>query len=192
MTVTINLSSPGFVPLVTGIAACVIDALNQTPAGAPCRQCSLLPTQQIPWDNCGPCEGQDCTGQVAFAIREVYGSGTFPQPLTGQTWRKCAVHYEVARVLVSVTRCVPTMDQNGIPPTCAAELLAAITLENDRTAVRQALAGCLCVLSSVTNNPRLLAEWLIGPSTTVGELGGCAGVETEFLLGVQTPCHCGS
>ncbi len=186
----INLTSPSFVAIVTGLSGCVIGALEQTPAGAPCRQCSLLPTQQIPWDNCGaPCQDGSCGGQVAFAIREVYGSEVFPAPLTGVSWRKCGPKYRVARVVVSVTRCVPTMDQNGRPPDCADELLAAITLENDRTAVRQALADCLCV--TTTARPPLVSEWLIGASTTVGELGGCAGVETEFLVGVRVACACG-
>lgn len=188
---TINLTSPNFVAIVTGLAGCVVGALDQTPAGAPCRQCVLLPTQQIPWDNCGPC-AEGCNGQVAFAIREVYGSKSFPQPLTGETWRKCAVHYSIARVVVSVTRCVPTMDERGNPPSCASELAAAITLENDRTAVRQAIADCLCAASAPTLSPRYLSEWSISPSVTVGELGGCAGVETEFLIGVQVACQCGS
>jgi hypothetical protein len=182
----INLTSPGFVAIVTGLAGCVFGALAQTPAGAPCRQCVLLPTQQIPWDNCGPCE-EGCDGQAAFAIREVYGSDTFPLPAAQKTWSKCGPRYTVARVVVSVTRCVPGMDERGESPSCAAELAAAIILENDRTAVRQGLACCLHVASTAT--PAFLSEWLISPSVTVGELGQCAGSETEFLVGVRS-CIC--
>jgi hypothetical protein len=185
----INLTSPGFVNVVTGVGGCVIEALGQTPAGAPCRQCLLLPTQQIPWDNCGPCPpaANGCNGQVALAIREVYGSKQFPQPANGASWRKCQHYYDIARVVVSVTRCVPTMDSKGIPPGCPAELAAAIILENDRTAVRQAIACCLTEANRVT--PWLVSEWLINGSVTVGELGACAGTETEFLIGVRS-CLC--
>jgi hypothetical protein len=183
----INLTSPGFVAIVTGLAGCVFDALAQTPAGAPCRQCSLLPTQQIPWDNCGPCDGANCEGQVAFAIREVYGSDTFPTPASQKTWSKCGPRYTVARVVVSVTRCVPTMDQLGNAPGCDAELLASIILENDRTAVRQGLACCLDSAARAT--PAILSEWLISPSVTLPESGGCGGSETEFLIGVRS-CVC--
>ena len=182
----INLTSPGFVAIVTGLGGCVFDALAQTPAGAPCRQCMLLPTQQIRWDNCGAFEG-NCDGQVAFAIREVYGSDTFPTPAAQKTWSKCGPRYAVARVVVSVTRCVPGMDEWANAPSCAAELAAAIILENDRTAVRQGLACCLNSAAHAT--PALLSEWLISPSVTVGELGQCAGSETEFLVGVRT-CVC--
>jgi hypothetical protein len=184
---TINLSNPGFVPIVTGLAECIFDALAQTPAGAPCRQCALLPTQQIPWDNCGECNGSQCTGQAALAIREVYGSDSFPTPAAQKTWSKCGPRYAVARVVVSVTRCVPTMGERGEPPSCAEELAAAITLENDRTAVRQALACCLNAAAHAT--PPTVSEWLISPSVTIGELGGCAGSETEFLIGVRA-CLC--
>jgi hypothetical protein len=185
----INLTSPGFINVVTGVGGCIIEALDQTPAGAPCRQCLLLPTQAIPWDNCGPCVAtSECThpGQVALAIREVYGSGQFPQPMTASL-RKCNHRYEVVRAVVTVTRCVPAMDQDGAPPDCAAELAAAVILENDRTAVRQAIACCLAYQNGLT--PWWVSEWAIGGSVTVGELGGCAGVETEFFVGVQS-CLC--
>lgn len=189
MTVTINLSNPGFASIVTGIGVCVIDALGQTPAGAPCRQCLLLPTAQIPWDNCGPCNDPSCSGQVALSIRGTYGSDIFPGPATNVTWVKCTPRYTVARVVVSVTRCVPAIGQNGEPPTCAAELAAALILEDDRTATRQAIACCLEQLRLA--DPARVGAWLLDQSVTVGELGGCAGVETELLVGVRT-CPCPS
>lgn len=173
----INLTSPNFAAIVTGVGACVVDGLSQTPAGAPARQCLLVPAQSIPWDDC------DCSGQVALAIRGVYGADSFPAAV-GTTWAKCSPRYWVARVLVSVVRCVPSMGQDGVPPSCALELAAALTLENDRTAVRQAIACCLG-----DSYPYPVGAWSIGESVTVGELGGCAGTETEFLVAVRS-CPC--
>ena len=128
MTVTINLTTPGFASIVTGVGACIVEALDQTPAGAPCRQCLLVPTSQIVWDNCGPCP-TDCDGQVAQAIRAVYGSDTFPAASNSLNWahRPCTPRYWVAEVVVSVTRCLPAINESGIPPTCDAELAAALT-----------------------------------------------------------------
>jgi hypothetical protein len=183
----INLTSPGLVNAVTGVGQCVIDALGQTPAGAPCRQCLLLPTQIIPWDNCG-CLDDSCTGQVALAIRSVYNSNKFPQPATQEVWAPCPPRILVYRVAVSVTRCVPTMDDRAQAPACAEELAAAITLENDRTAVRQAINCCLSEARSST--PQYLSTWSMGESVTVGEQGACAGVETEFFIGVNSQCGC--
>lgn len=177
--VTINLSA-SFAPIVTGVGACIVDGLNQTPAGAPDRQCLLLPTASIPWDAC------DCGGQIALAILEIYGSNTFPVPLTGISWAKCSTRWRVARVLASVVRCVPAVDQQGSPPSCPDELAAAITLENDRTAMRQSIACCL----SQMYDAHTISNWALGPSITIGEQGGCAGVETEFFVGYSAPCEC--
>ncbi len=190
MTVTINLTRPGFASIVTGVGACIVDALDQTPAGAPCRQCLLLPTSQIPWDNCGPCEGE-CHGQVALAITSVYGSTTFPAAASGLNWahQRCTPRWQVASVTVSVTRCLPAMLEDGSPPTCDAELAAALMLEDDRTAVRQAIACCLEDIYAAT--PARLGAWALLPTVTYPELGGCGGTATEFLLGVQA-CPCGA
>lgn len=180
---TINLTIPHFAAIVTGIGTCVVDALEQTPAGAPTRQCLMLPTQVIPWDNC------DCGGQVALAIRNVYGSGVFPQPATLTDWTKCGPKYVVAEVVVSVTRCVTGIDQNGQPPLCDVALAEAITLENDRTATRQAIACCLRAFQSARPATFGVSAWIILPSVTVGEQGACAGSETVFLVGVAG-CTC--
>lgn len=180
---TINLTIPHFAAIVTGVGTCIVDALEQTPAGAPTRQCLMLPTQVIPWDNC------DCGGLVALAIRNVYGSGTFPQAATFTDWSRCGPKYIVAEVVVSVTRCVTPIDQEGQPPPCNVALAEAITLENDRTATRQAIACCLQAMQD-TYPPTLgVKAWLVNPSVTVGEQGACAGVETVFLVGVAG-CTC--
>jgi hypothetical protein len=178
-SVTINLTLPNFVGLVTGIGQCVNDALAQTPAGAPDRFCPLVPTQTIPWDSC------DCGGQLALAIQQMYGSDTFPQPFVNQTWAKCKPRWWVAQVIVSVTRCVPTLSDVGVPPSCTDELAAAITLANDMQAARQGIACCLTGLYE----SRQIGAWTLGLSATVGELGGCAGSETTLWLGMQT-CPC--
>ena len=186
MTVTVNLTSPHFAAIVTGIGACIVDALGQTPAGAPDRQCLLLPTAVIPWDDC------DCDGQVALAIRQVYGSAVFPQPAAGNLWEKCAPVYWVAEVIVSVTRCVTPINQAAEPPPCTTALAEAIRLENDRTAVRQAIACCLGQYQAAHPPTLGVQKWSLGSSVTVGESGGCAGVETVFFVGVGAcPCPSG-
>lgn len=185
----INLTSPGFIHIVTGVGQCVIEALEQTPAGAPCRQCKLVPSSVIPWDDCGCPPGggdSDCAGQVALAITRVYGSESFPSPIA-KSFRKCNHRYDVAEVLVSVTRCIPAMNADGTPPTCAEELAAAVMLDNDRTATRQAIACCLAGANQA--HPSWLSEWSIGDTRLLPEQGGCGGSETTFLIGVQS-CLC--
>jgi len=189
VTITVSLTRPGFASIVTGVGACVVDALDQTPAGAPCRQCLLVPTSQIPWDNCGPCEGE-CSGQVALAIRSVYGSDTFPANASTLNWatKRCTPRYAVADVLLSITRCLPSVSEDGAPPSCDAELAAALTLEDDRTAARQAVACCLDQIHSAS--PARLSAFSIGAANTYPEQGGCGGIEMSFLLGVLLGCPC--
>lgn len=183
MTVTVNLTlSPAVI--VTGVGACVLDALGQTPAGVPCRQCLLVPSGTIPWDGCD-C---DCAtpGQVAQAITSVHEAETFPALMVGN-WARCGPHQTVITVTLSVVRCVPVLDEQGVPPSCPDELAAAVTLENDRTAVRQALACCLHDLATAV--PPTIRAYNIGPSVTVGESGGCAGIDTTYQISVGA-CHC--
>jgi hypothetical protein len=54
--------------------------------------------------------------------------------------------------------------------------------------VRQALRCCLGDLYAAI--PPRIGFFSIGPSVTVGESGGCAGVETTALIGVRTGCAC--
>jgi hypothetical protein len=177
----INLTSPNFLGIVTGVGECIYDALGQTPAGAPTRYCKLVPSSTIPWDNC------DCGGQLALAITQVYGAATFPQPFTGGTWADCKPRWWVAQVLVSVTRCHAAIDDQGRPPSCDAVFADAVILEHDRQAVRQAIA---CCLSEVFDNQQpTLGAWALGPSLTLPELGGCGGSETTFWIGVNA-CVC--
>ncbi len=176
-----------FAPLVTGVGSCIATALDGSLGGRPdgFRTCLLVPTQQIPWDNCGCPAG----GQLALAIQSVYGSTKFPQPAdSGTDWSKCGPRWQVAQVMVSLTRCVPGMDDTGAPPTCADELAAALVLESDRQTVREAIACCLEPLK--TAQPQTIGGWALGPSLTVGELGGCAGIETVFWVSMPS-CLCG-
>lgn len=180
---TINLTIPHFAAIVTGVGTCVVDALEQTPAGAPTRQCLMLPTQVIPWDNC------DCGGQVALAVRNVFASDVFPQPAPYTAWAHCGPKYIVAEVVVSVTRCVTPIDQSGNPPPCNVALGEAFRLEDDRTATRQAIACCLKAFRDARPPTFRVAAWMLMPSVTVGEQGACAGSETVFLVGVSG-CTC--
>lgn len=182
--VSLNLNALA-APIVTGLGVCVVEALELTPAGAPTRQCLLVPSSQITHDNC------DCGGQVALAIQQVYGSDSFPTPGPINNWQKCGPHYDVVQGIVSVTRCVPGMTEQAAgvwsPPDCADLLEAAIQIDYDRVAVRQALTCCLSALAA----PAIpaIAAWQLGPTNYLNEEGQCSGTETTFLFGLRR-CGC--
>lgn len=186
-TVLINLAaSPA--AIVTGIGQCVIDALDQTPARAPCRQCLLVPSATIPWDGCA-CDC-DHPGQFAQAITYVGATDNLALGEYAGNWKHCPPANGLIRVLLSVVRCVPVMNEQAVPPACADELAAAITLENDRTAVRQALACCIDALLPPTSYVSGVRAFNLGPTLTVGESGGCAGIEMTYTLAFGVPCIC--
>lgn len=177
MTVFVN-----FAPMVTGIGDCVraglaVDSIGGVPADM--RVCLLVPSAQVPWDNC------EC-GQLAQAVRRVYLSDTFPALAATHNQKNCGPQWLVAEVILSVARCAPGPAQNGDPPPCPDLLHAALVLESDRSAVLQYLS---CCLRDLLNQHRLTA-WAIGSSETVGDLGGCVATETTYFLGLRN-CLCG-
>ena len=177
MTVFVN-----FAPIVTGVGICVRDGLAADSIGgvdANFTVCLLMPSFTLPWDNC------QC-GQLSQAIRRTYGSDTFPALSTNDNQGKCGPQWQVAEVVISVARCVPTVDDSGRPPACDVLLTAALTLESDRSSVRQSLACCLQSLYQA----KRIGAYAIGDSITVGDLGGCVAVETVIWIGLRS-CLCG-
>ena len=177
MTVFVN-----FAPIVTGVGVCVRDGLAADSIGGvgpDFTTCLLVPSFTLPWDNC------QC-GQLYQSIRRTYGSDTFPALSTGDNQGKCGPQFQVAEVVISVARCVPVVDDSGRPPPCDELLTAALTVESDRSSVRQSLACCLQQLYQ----SRRIAAYAIGDSITVGDLGGCVAVETVLWIGLKS-CLCG-
>lgn len=161
--------------VVTGAGEAVRLALTATTAGAPSRVCLLVPGE-IAWDNC------DC-GQLAQTITEVYPSDTFPVPANDSRRTACGPNLTVARVKLSLVRCVrgPT---DGDPPSCADLLADALVLESDRYVARTALA---CYLAG-RRDAYAITDFAVGAGVSVGPQGDCAGVEVAYLVGLGSAC----
>lgn len=175
-------------PIVTGVGQCVVNALSASWGGLDpaFRACLLLPTAQIPWDGCS------CAGQFAQAIPSRGASAKFPTYDSGTNWHACGPPLDVATVVTSLSRCVPTMDDQGNPPTCDASFAAALQVEADRETIRQALACCLNALAAPRAAGLLqVTAWNVGPSVLVGELSGCVAIETPYSIAIGS-CLCGS
>jgi len=166
------------VPVVTGAGQAVYDALVSSPAGQPERSCLLVPGQ-IAWDNC------DC-GQLAQTITIVAQSSTPPAAADDVRQTACGPPYTVARVTLSLVRCVHVIDDNGKPPTCAALLDDAVTLETDRWLARRAL---VCYLKNLRDT-YMIVSFGVGTATSVGPDGGCGGFELGYWIALASVC-CG-
>lgn len=171
----VDLMTLAFI-VVTGVGQCVVDELAETDAGVPDRVCLAVPGE-IAWDRC------DC-GQFAQTITGDTPSQVFPQPASEVPRGHCGPPLLVINVTASVVRCVPGMDDDGNPPTCGALLDAARVVEIDREALRRAITCCLRELHTTYR----ITDYTVGATTTVGPLGGCAGVNMTYQFGVNYTC----
>lgn len=166
------------IAVVTGTGQCVYDEILNTGGGELNRVCLLVPGD-IAWDEC------EC-GQLAQSITQVFPSKKFPGPASQETHTKCGPPIVAVEVLLSVTRCVPIPNDKGTAPKCSALQSAAITLEADRYATRKAL---MCCLSDSYDHNNIL-DFVIGPMTSAGPQGACAGFVCTYTIGFTSPC-CG-
>jgi hypothetical protein len=167
-----------FSPIVTGIGNAIADALTSTPQGRPERVCLLVPGA-IAADSC------DC-GQLALSITRIYPSTAFPTEATvDQAPPGCPPPILAATVTVSLFRCAPTVDDDGIPPSCDALLASAAGWDTDVAAIRRALA---CHLADLADQGRIIG-YIIGGTSPVGPDGACLGADTTITIGIPN-CGC--
>lgn len=167
------------IAVVTGVGECVVAELEQSLGGweSPKRTCLVVPGS-IAWDEC------DC-GMFAQTITEDVPSNSFPVAAVDQRTTACGPNLLVVTVTATVVRCVPTIGNDGRPPTCTALLHSAHVLEDDRRALR---VGVTCCLREMRNDLREIHEFAVGRAVSVGEQGGCAGVELTYQFAVHNVC----
>lgn len=164
--------------IVTGTGQAAVDALDD--AGPELkRKCLLVPGIDVAWDQC------QC-GQFAQTIIGEYLTSTPFDGGNGAVGNGCGQAYRVITVASSVVRCIPSMDQNGNPPTCDKLLTAGMQDVRDRTAVR---LGVLCHLESLLEDDTI-SYYQIGQQTPLGEQGGCAGSVLTWSVALANRCPC--
>lgn len=163
---------------VTGVAECVVAALEDTPGGVPKRVCPIVPGS-IAWDAC------EC-GQLAQTITSVAPTRVFPTPSSELPDERCGSPMAVVSVTLSLTRCVASPDDRGNSPRCAALFENAVILEADRAAVRRAVRCCLADMYAAS--PPQIFAYAIGAANSVGPEGGCAGIELTYQFAIPNEC----
>lgn len=164
--------------VVTGVAASVLEELDQHACGpALTRVCTLVPGD-IAWDEC------DC-GMFAQSITQTYPSNAFPTPATDTPTTPCGPNLIVVDVLATIVRCIPGVDPNtNNPPTCDALFNAAQILECDRQALR---AGVRCFLHEL-RAVDIIDNFSVGAVTSVGPQGLCGGVALSYRFSLLNVC----
>lgn len=168
-----TITALSFAVVVTGVGACIQEQLEATPesGGVPTgmRLCFLVPGN-IAWDSC------KC-GQLALTIVNVFPTVTFPQDSSSLPTRgKCGDTSLGVSVLASLTRCVPTMNSSGVPPSCAALMQAALIQQGDQFAMRNGIECCLYEM----RRARTIVDFRVGAAIFPGPEGACGGVEIPF------------
>lgn len=167
-------------PLLTALLDCVYLGVDHTGDLTIARKC-LVPGD-IAWDDC------QC-GQLVMSENRRYGSRAFASEAPDLD-AECGEPVLTIDVTVSLTRCVPGPDDNGNPPDCAALQTSALQLLKDKNDIRRTLMCCLTALyNDHSTRPQLLGFIIQGQDTT-GPSGGCAGSDTNFLVGFPNGCDC--
>jgi hypothetical protein len=134
----------------------------------------------IAWDNC------QC-GQLVITENRRYGSRGFALEAPDLD-AECGEPVLTVDFTISLTRCVPSADDNGDAPSCDALTTSARQLMKDKRDLRSAVMCCLSNLYDSHLSPML--GFIIQAQETVGPSGGCAGSELNFLVGFPNGCGC--
>lgn len=182
--------------LTEAVLGCVCVALDFTAAEVPgqpgcpsCRTC-VVPGQ-VAWDSCDdPCGPQESGGQLTVSVARIYPStdGEFPsEARTVQGVRGCVPpNLTALELVVTLLRCVPTMTEQGCPPTCDELAAASRALHADMVTVYNALLCCL----PGTEQRRRGRRFVMGVQRTIGPEGGCVGLEQRVTVALPgcAPC----
>lgn len=149
--------------VATHVLCCVQDAL--TNANRAEVQRAYVAAGAVAWD--------DCCGMLVVAPERVFRSVTFPVEMTDR--ELCFGGSLVVELVVLLVRCVPTVDDRGRAPSGHALDAAYRDLLEDAAVVWNAVLCC--------DND----EWERAAisQTFVGAEGGCVGVETRIVVGLE-------
>ena len=166
---------------------CVCDGLDRAATevaghpGCPCVRC-IVPGPSPALDWCASECGNDCGGQLHVGLRRLYPSREFPRIASdsrGADVRKgaCPPMVTAAEFTITLARCTPMVDDQGLPPDCAELNDAALTLHVDAAAIMNAL-HC-CVPSIVVNGRQV--KYVMGEQTFDVQ-GGCQVLKQNVII----------
>jgi hypothetical protein len=129
------------------------------------------------------CEGDGAV--VTVHVESVYASDVFPAPAAG--FEPCKAATWVASLVVTSSRCAPTMDSQGNLAPAAALSANARIMAIDQYAILTALSCCLVNEPAPGKRDRRVQ---IGESRSLVTEGGCSSVAVSALVEVGRVCSC--
>lgn len=134
---------------------------------------------EIAWDDC------QC-GQLVIAETRRYPSVAFPIDQVDHT-AECGAPWLVVQYTMSLTRCIPTVTNDGTAPAISALQASASRNSQDMTNVRHAV---LCCLDEWYRTHQVTA-FELGAMEVTGPNGACGGFDFTILVGWTNDCGCG-
>lgn len=126
------------------------------------------------WDDC-------CPGQITSRVQRIYRADAFPAEATDVRSLGCDETTLAAVFTVEFTRCAPTPDDSGTPPT--AQVLSA----NAQEVLLHALAVYRGVWCWATAHEEYA---VVGGMDPLGPDGGCVGYAVSVTVDVGNVCPC--
>lgn len=169
---------------VTVIAAALRDCLcaRLEAIGQPVCQCCLRSgVAPPPPDNC--CDCGEAQGQASVQLGPIYPSDKFPRRGI-QEWNGACSKGQtlwVAELIMTVYRCVATMDGTGQAPDCARLNDDAIKIQKDAVAMIETFT--CCDWAGAGNKRIMPGEWRPLPNA-----GGCGGGTMNVFVSLGYAC----
>lgn len=167
----------------TTILAAVSVALSGTSAG-PANRVLMYPGSAPVWDNC------DC-GQLALGITTHFNSRDLVADAASVA-QNCTAPARIARYSLSIVRCIPGPDINGIPP-AAGDLTNAFRIQEEDAFVVWHTVQCQLTLLQGYTQPGgpVIGSGLMLDQTVLTAQGLCSGSELHFQAAWwRDDCEC--
>lgn len=168
------------------IAQELLDCVTVQITGAPITTGAPAPAR-IFISPTSPVDDEDacCDGQLVVYIVNMYPSDVFPAQST--TPANCGAPLTAVTFGVRITRCFPSVDDNGNPPSPEILQAAACSAFADARAI---WTGVTCCARGWVNEAPGIDSVVTSQNFYEPE-GGCYGSELQIIVGLNNGCDCG-
>jgi hypothetical protein len=162
-------------PVAERLLSCLCELLADTVGGPVCF-CCLVPGQAPPPNDfcCGCKEGSE--GQATVQIGPIFPTTRFPAEGVSEV-KNCRSFEWGVELIMTVYRCLPTLDSSGNAPSCEQQTAAVAKIADDAQAM---MAAVMCCDWNTDGLQIVPGRW-----TPLPNLGGCGGgtMSVKVLLG---------
>lgn len=162
--------------LATEVLDAAKDGLSSVCALEPIRT-YVTAGAEVAWDHC-------CDGQLTVLVTRIFGSTRFPSDAAAEPVQ-CALPTTAIEMSVTMLRCVPSLNDDGTPPTVEDMTTSAQQILGESRAIWK---GVLCFLFEGISTNRFDA--VVRGQEFPGPSGGFGGSQLNITIGLTDGCVC--